>query len=115
MTFARGTVERDFPIQDDAARGRPVGPGARTSRPTSAGRATGPSAGVRKIGGDDHSSTCTSGRRAACSDSLLLRAAGGRPGPHPPVWFMRQAGRSLPEYRALRVDRDMLEACRTPT
>src|ERR1700710_2540400 len=47
-------------------------------------------------------------------DSLLVQAAHGRPGPHPPVWFMRQAGRSLPEYRALRVNRSMLEACRTP-
>jgi uroporphyrinogen decarboxylase len=48
------------------------------------------------------------------ADSLLVRAATGRPGPHPPVWFMRQAGRSLPEYRALRAESSMLEACRTP-
>src|SRR6476659_7462569 len=46
------------------------------------------------------------------SDSLLVRAATGRPGPHPPVWFMRQAGRSLPEYRALRAGTAMLDACR---
>jgi uroporphyrinogen decarboxylase len=31
-----------------------------------------------------------------------------------PVWFMRQAGRSLPEYRAARVGTSMLEACLTP-
>jgi uroporphyrinogen decarboxylase len=31
-----------------------------------------------------------------------------------PVWFMRQAGRSLPEYRALRVSGTMLEACLDP-
>ncbi|MBE7187205.1 uroporphyrinogen decarboxylase [Jatrophihabitans endophyticus] len=48
------------------------------------------------------------------TESLLVRAATGRPGPRPPVWFMRQAGRSLPEYRALRVGSSMLEACRTP-
>jgi uroporphyrinogen decarboxylase len=50
----------------------------------------------------------------AAADSLLVRAATGRPGAHPPVWFMRQAGRSLPEYRALRIGTSMLEACRTP-
>ena len=48
------------------------------------------------------------------ADSLLVRAATGRPGPRPPVWFMRQAGRSLPEYRALRVGTAMLDACRDP-
>lgn len=45
---------------------------------------------------------------------LLVRAATGRPGDRPPVWFMRQAGRSLPEYRELRVGTSMLQACRTP-
>jgi uroporphyrinogen decarboxylase len=50
----------------------------------------------------------------SASDSLLVRAATGRPGPRPPVWFMRQAGRSLPEYRELRVGTAMLDACRNP-
>ena len=48
------------------------------------------------------------------AQSLLLRAARGEPVAHPPVWFMRQAGRSLPEYRALRAGTEMLQACRTP-
>jgi uroporphyrinogen decarboxylase len=51
---------------------------------------------------------------ATPGQSLLVRAASGRPGAYPPVWFMRQAGRSLPEYRALRVGTSMLQACRTP-
>lgn len=33
---------------------------------------------------------------------------------HVPVWFMRQAGRSLPEYRAIRENHEILEICRTP-
>ncbi|HEY8826138.1 MAG TPA: uroporphyrinogen decarboxylase [Jatrophihabitantaceae bacterium] len=51
---------------------------------------------------------------AVAAQSLFLGAASGNPGPHPPVWFMRQAGRSLPEYRALRAGTAMLDACRTP-
>ena len=48
------------------------------------------------------------------ADSALIRAARGLPVPHPPVWFMRQAGRSLPEYRKIRAGVGMLESCRRP-
>jgi uroporphyrinogen decarboxylase len=44
---------------------------------------------------------------------LLVAARGGRPS-RLPVWFMRQAGRSLPEYRALREGVPMLKACFDP-
>jgi uroporphyrinogen decarboxylase len=47
-------------------------------------------------------------------DSAFLRAARGESVPHTPVWFMRQAGRSLPEYLALREDVGMLESCMDP-
>ena len=47
-------------------------------------------------------------------DSDLVRAARGLPVRRTPVWFMRQAGRSLPEYRAIREGTSMLQACRTP-
>ncbi len=48
------------------------------------------------------------------ADSPFLRACRRAPVPHTPVWFMRQAGRSLPEYRRVRADLPMLEACRRP-
>jgi uroporphyrinogen decarboxylase len=46
--------------------------------------------------------------------SAFMRAVRGEPVPHTPVWFMRQAGRSLPEYRALREGVGMLESCMDP-
>src|SRR5215210_2685228 len=47
-------------------------------------------------------------------DSPFLRACRGRPVDRRPVWFMRQAGRSLPEYRAVRDRVGMFELMRTP-
>jgi uroporphyrinogen decarboxylase len=44
----------------------------------------------------------------------LLDACWRKPVERTPVWFMRQAGRSLPEYRALREKHDMFEIFRTP-
>jgi uroporphyrinogen decarboxylase len=44
----------------------------------------------------------------------LVSAARSQPVSRTPVWFMRQAGRSLPEYRSLRSGTTMLQACRTP-
>jgi len=48
------------------------------------------------------------------SDSAFLRACRREPVPHTPVWFMRQAGRALPEYRAVREGVAMLESCLRP-
>jgi uroporphyrinogen decarboxylase len=44
----------------------------------------------------------------------LLRALRLEPVDRTPMWFMRQAGRYLPEYREIRGDRDILETCRDP-
>jgi uroporphyrinogen decarboxylase len=52
--------------------------------------------------------------RRRLTDAPFLAAATGRRPARRPVWFMRQAGRSLPEYREIRADRGMLESCFDP-
>jgi uroporphyrinogen decarboxylase len=52
--------------------------------------------------------------RRDLSTAPLLAVAAGRKPARLPVWFMRQAGRSLPEYRKLRANSSMLRACFDP-
>jgi uroporphyrinogen decarboxylase len=47
-------------------------------------------------------------------DPLLVRACRREPVERTPVWFMRQAGRSLPEYRELRKGRTLFDVVRDP-
>src|ERR1700728_2663610 len=47
-------------------------------------------------------------------DAPFLAACRREPVPYTPVWFMRQAGRSLPEYRAARGSGSILASLRSP-
>lgn len=50
----------------------------------------------------------------ATYESAFLKACRREPVPHTPVWFMRQAGRSLPEYLKVREGIPMLDSCMRP-
>ncbi|OIJ62545.1 uroporphyrinogen decarboxylase [Streptomyces mangrovisoli] len=50
----------------------------------------------------------------ATYESAFLKACRREPVPHTPVWFMRQAGRSLPEYLKVREGIGMLDSCERP-
>ncbi len=52
---------------------------------------------------------------AALHNSPFLRACRREPTEYTPVWFMRQAGRYMPEYRRIRAEHSFLELCRNPS
>ncbi|MCA9100887.1 MAG: uroporphyrinogen decarboxylase [Planctomycetales bacterium] len=63
--------------------------------------------------------TSGEGTQAACEDapwvnSPFMRACRLEPVPYTPIWLMRQAGRYMPEYRAIREKTSFLELCRNP-
>ncbi len=87
---------------------RCMGPFRRDRSPTSARHVPVPGAATDLLP-PDH--PLAGGRT---SDAVLLRAARGDAVAHTPVWFMRQAGRSLPEYRRVREGTSMLASCFTP-
>jgi uroporphyrinogen decarboxylase len=78
---------------------------------------SGPAGAAAAAGGPGRGHEAATGadrQPPAAAEPLLLRAARRQPTPYPPVWFMRQAGRSLPEYRAVRAGIGMLDSCVRP-
>src|SRR5690242_11012643 len=47
-------------------------------------------------------------------ESIFVQACKGQPTPYTPTWLMRQAGRYMAEYRAIRKHHSIVEICKTP-
>ncbi|ACU75625.1 uroporphyrinogen decarboxylase [Catenulispora acidiphila DSM 44928] len=82
-------------------------PGPRSGSAPGSSRASG------ALGASD-ASGASDPRRSPAHDSDFLRAARREPVSRTPVWFMRQAGRALPEYKKVRTGIPMLDACLRP-
>src|SRR6478672_7344897 len=78
------------------------------------GRDVGPGDPTRRLTCEDRTMPAASTTNPELHDSAFLRAARSEPVPHTPVWFMRQAGRSLPEYLKVREGVTMLDSCMRP-
>jgi uroporphyrinogen decarboxylase len=63
---------------------------------------------------DDRESPIQMTQTAENTKELFLRACRFEPTERVPVWIMRQAGRYLPEYQAVRARHTFLEICKTP-
>jgi len=87
----------------------PVPPGTGPGAATITGRDGGPT----PVAPAERTAT-TPDRDPRLAAAPLLAAARGQRPDHVPVWFMRQAGRSLPEYRRVRAGIPMLDSCRRP-
>ena len=109
-TFADGASDRSRHL---SAPGNAAGPGlatAASTRPSTPSATPPPDPSALPA---EHPA-----RRAVAdggvADASLLQELRGVRTPTPSVWFMRQAGRSLPEYRSLREGTTMLDACVRP-
>lgn len=56
----------------------------------------------------------TTGRRRAVVESRFIKACRREPVDRTPIWLMRQAGRFMPEFRAIRERMSFLELCKNP-
>jgi len=61
-----------------------------------------------------HAEKCYIHQFMSAPNSSFVRACKMQAVDHTPVWFMRQAGRYMPEYRAVRKQHSLLEICKKP-